>query len=102
MIHVVAILTAKPGQRDAVLAAFRDNMPAVHAEPGCIQYIPAVDVPDMGRVQTKLGDDSFAVLEKWDSPAALAAHAQTPHMAAYGAKVKELLESRVIHILAEA
>ena len=102
MIHVVAILTAKPGKRDAVLAAFRDNMAAVHAEPGCIQYIPAVDVADMGRIQTKLGDDSFAVLEKWDSPEALAAHSQAPHMAAYGAKVKDLLESRVIHILAEA
>jgi len=29
----------------------------------------------------------------------LKAHAAAPHMAAYGAKVKELLASRVIHIL---
>jgi quinol monooxygenase YgiN len=102
MIHVVAIVTAKPGKRDAVLAAFRDNMPAVQAEPGCIQYTPAVDAPDMGPIQTKLGDDSFAVLEKWESAEALGAHARAPHMAAYGARVKDLLESRVIHVLAEA
>jgi quinol monooxygenase YgiN len=102
MIHIVAIVTAKPGQRDAVLAAFRDNMPAVHAEPGCIEYLPVVDVPDMGRIQTKLGEDSFAVLEKWESPAALQAHAQSPHMAAYGAGVKDMLESRVIHVLMAA
>ena len=102
MIHIVAILTAKPGKRDAVLAAFRDNMPAVHAEPGCIEYIPVVDTPDMGRIQTKLGDDSFAVLEKWESPAALQAHAAAPHMAAYAARTKDLLESRVIHILSAA
>ena len=102
MIHIVAILTAKPGQRDAVLAAFRDNMPAVHAEPGCVEYMPVVDAPDMGRIQTKLGDDSFAVLERWQDASALAAHAATPHMAAYAAKTKDLLVSRVIHVLTAA
>lgn len=38
MIHVVAIITAKPGQREAVLEAFRANVPAVQAEAGCIEY----------------------------------------------------------------
>jgi quinol monooxygenase YgiN len=42
------------------------------------------------------------VIEKWESMEALAAHARSPHMAAYGEKVKELLESRVIHVLTEA
>jgi quinol monooxygenase YgiN len=102
MIHVVAIVTAKPGRRAAVLEAFRANMPAVHAEAGCIEYGPAVDAPDAGRIQTKLGDDAFAVIEKWESMEALAAHARSPHMAAYGETVKELLQSRVIHVLTEA
>ena len=43
MIHVIAIITAKPGNRDAILEAFRANMPAVHAEAGCIEYGPAID-----------------------------------------------------------
>jgi quinol monooxygenase YgiN len=102
MIHIVAILTARPGQRDAVLDAFRENMPLVHAEAGCIEYLPVVDAPDMGRIQTKLGDDSFAVIEKWESPAALQAHATAPHMAAYAARTKDLLVSRVIHVLTPA
>jgi quinol monooxygenase YgiN len=102
MIHIIAILTTKPGQRDAVLAAFHENMPLVHAEPGCLEYAPAIDTPDMGRIQTKLGDDSFAVIEKWESPAALMAHAAAPHMAAYAAKTKDLLVSRVIHVLSPA
>ena len=38
MIHVVAIITAKPGMRDQILAAYRDNVAAVHAEDGCIAY----------------------------------------------------------------
>jgi len=43
MIHVVAIITAKPGMRGQILEAFHANMPAVHAEAGCIEYGPAVD-----------------------------------------------------------
>ena len=43
MIHVIAIITAKPGKRDEVLGDFRANMPAVHAEAGCIEYGPATD-----------------------------------------------------------
>jgi quinol monooxygenase YgiN len=100
MIHVLAIITAKPGQRDTILAAFRANMPAVHAEKGCIEYGPAIDAEGMGGFpQTKFGPDTFVVIEKWESIDALKAHAAAPHMAAYGAKTKELIASRVIHVL---
>jgi quinol monooxygenase YgiN len=102
MIHVLAIITTKPGQREAVLDAFRANMPAVHAEAGCIEYGPATDTPDAGKIQTPLGPDSFAVIEKWASMDHLKAHGAAPHMAAYGAKVKEMLAGRVIHVLSPA
>ena len=99
MIHVLAIITAKPGQREHILTAFRANMPAVHAEQGCIEYGPTIDAEGMGGFQTKFGPDTFVVIEKWESKAALAAHAASPHMAAYGAKTKEWIASRVIHVL---
>ena len=102
MIHVLAIITTKSGMRDKVLAAFHANMPAVHAEVGCIEYGPATDAPGIGPIQTKLGPDTFVVVEKWSSAETLAAHAAAPHMAAYGAKVKDMVASRVIHVLAPA
>jgi quinol monooxygenase YgiN len=102
MIHVLAIITAKPGMRDAVLREFRANMPAVHAEKGCIEYAPAIDAEGAGAVQARLGPDAFAVVEKWDSIESLDAHAASPHMAAYGAKTREMLASRVIHVLSPA
>ena len=102
MIHVIAIVTAKPGQRAAVLDAFHANIPAVHAEQGCIEYGPAIDAEGAGGMQAKLGDDAFVVIEKWDSMDALKAHARSEHMAAYGARVKDMLASRVIHVLADA
>jgi quinol monooxygenase YgiN len=102
MIHVLAIITAKPGRRDDILAAFRANMPAVRAEKGCIEYGPATDAEGVGSIQTKLGPDTFVVIEKWESLEALKAHAAAPHMAAYAAKTKELIASRVIHVLSPA
>ncbi len=102
MVHVIAVITAKPGQRDTVLGHFRANVPAVKAEDGCIEYGAAVDAENALAFQTKWGPDTFLVIEKWASMDALKAHAAAPHMAAYGAKVKDLLAGRVIHILQPA
>ena len=99
MIHVIAVITAKPGKREEILRHFRANVPAVRAEKGCIEYGAAVDAGNALPVQTKWGADTFLVIEKWESMDALKAHAAAPHMAAYGAKTKELIASRVIHIL---
>ncbi len=102
MIHVLAIIIAKPGTRETILEAFRANMPAVHAEKGCVEYGPAVDAEGAGSIQTKLGPDSFVVVEKWESLDALKAHAASPHMAAYAAKTRDMIASRVIHVLSPA
>jgi len=103
MLHVLAIITAKPGQREAILEEFRANMPTVRAEKGCIEYAPAIDAEGAGAaIQTALGEDSFVVIEKWESAAALEAHAKSPHMAAYGARTRPLIASRVIHVLSPA
>ena len=100
MIHVIAILTAKPGKRDEVLAAFRANMPAVHAEAGCIEYGPAAGAE--GGFGAKFGPDAFVVIEKWESLDHLKAHGASPHMAAYAAKTRDLLANREIHVLSPA
>jgi quinol monooxygenase YgiN len=102
MIHVIAVITAKPGRREEILRHFRANVPAVHAEKGCIEYGAALDAENALPIQTKWGADSFLVIEKWENMDALKAHAAAPHMAAYGAKTKELIASRVIHILSPA
>ncbi len=99
MIHIVAIITAKPGQRDKILDAYRANRPAVLAEEGCIEYTAAVDAAGMPASRGSFGPDTFVVIEKWASQAALQAHAASPHMADYSAKTKELTEKRMIHIL---
>jgi quinol monooxygenase YgiN len=96
MIHVIAIITAKAGKRDEILGHFRANVPAVRAEKGCIEYGAAVDADGPF---AKFGPDAFVVVEKWESPDALKAHAAAPHMAAYAAKTRDNVASRTIHVL---
>ena len=49
MIHVIAVITAKPGKRDEILGHFRANVPAVQAEKGCIEYGATVDADGWAR-----------------------------------------------------
>ena len=72
MIHVIAIITAKPGKRDEILKNFKANVPAVHAEKGCIEYGATVDTD--GGPFAKFGPDTFVVIEKWESMDHLKAH----------------------------
>ena len=102
MIHVVAVITAKPGQREALLRLFQANCPAVRAEEGCIEYAPVIDVPDFGKAQTPIGPDSFIVIEKWETVDALRAHGAAPHMVAYGQASRDMVAGRTIHVLTEA
>lgn len=99
MIHVIATITTQPGQRDKVLEIFGANVPAVHAEAGCISYEAVIDVPDFGAPQTPMGEDTFVVLERWESADALKAHGASAHMTEYARKTKPMLAKRVINIL---
>ncbi len=102
MIHVLAYITAKPGQRDALLAEFHKVMPLVHAEAGCVEYGPVTDAPGFGGFQTPIGADTFAVVEKWQTADLLRAHVATPHMADYAKRTKDMIASRVLHVLTDA
>ena len=99
-VHVIAIITAKPGKREEVLANFNANVPAVHAEDGCIEYGAVIDCEGIGFAKA-FGPDTFLVVEKWASLDHLKAHAVTPHMKAYSEKNKNLLADRTIHVMSD-
>jgi quinol monooxygenase YgiN len=99
MIHVLAIITAKPGQRGTLLQAFKAIVPTVHAEVGCIEYGPVIDVDG---ADPAFGLDTFVVVEKWESLEALKAHSVAPHMKVYGEKTKDLVAKRAVHVLTDA
>jgi quinol monooxygenase YgiN len=102
MVHVLAMITAKPGMRERILEAYRANVEAVRAEAGCLAYEAVVDATEAAPGFARFGDDSFVVVERWESMAALQAHAVAPHMKAYASKVKDWTASRAIHVLRAA
>ena len=102
MIHVVAVLTAKPGKREEILKHFRANVPNVLAEKGCIEYGAAIDVEPGTPRWARHGADTFVAIEKWESVDALNAHAAAPHMKEFGAKIKDLLANRAVYVLSPA
>ena len=99
MIHVLATIELAPGQRQAFLAEFHKLMPKVHAEQGCNEYGPAVDVSTPIPIQVPPRDDVVLVIEKWDSVADLMAHLAAPHMADYRAATAEMVRSVAIQVL---
>jgi quinol monooxygenase YgiN len=102
MIHVVATIQVHAGTREAFLEQFRQVMPHVLAEDGCIEYGPAVDVPTPLAIQEPVRDDVVVVIEKWDSVETLLAHTQAPHMAEYRTRVRDYVVSVGLQVLEPA
>ncbi len=99
MIHVIATVTVAAGKRDAFLAEFRRVMPQVHAEAGCIEYGPAIDLAAGLPVQVAARDDVVVILEKWESLDTLHAHLGAPHMLEYRQRVKDLVTRVELQVL---
>src|ERR1700677_4863484 len=99
MIRVVAIVTTHPGRRDELLAAFRANVPNVHAEKGCIEYAGHIDAASVGPFQGEFGPDTPVVLESWASREALRDHVAAPHRNTSTQKTKDLTGKRAMHVL---
>jgi quinol monooxygenase YgiN len=99
MIHIVAILTAQPGQREALLTRFKAAVPAVLAEDGCLEYAPVVDLDSSS---LKFGEDCIIVIEKWRDQAALDAHGKGAAIGSFVADTKDVLAKLDVHLLQNA
>ncbi|THH37286.1 antibiotic biosynthesis monooxygenase [Aliishimia ponticola] len=102
VIHVIAVITAQPGQRANLLELFNKNAATVRTEKGCIAYEATIDTENAGPMQTEFGPDTFVVVEQWESMQALGAHAVAPHMKEYSAQSKAMVAGSKIHILSPA
>lgn len=102
MIHVIATIELEPGCREQFLSAFHDLMPLVHAEKGCIEYGPTVDVETGLAPQILLRDNVVTVMEKWETIDDLKAHLVAPHMDAYRTKVQEIVLGMKLQVLKPA
>jgi quinol monooxygenase YgiN len=101
MIHVIASIRLQPGCLSRFLEIFKNNVPAVKAEKGCLEYLPAVDI-ESGLPPQRLEPDTVVIIERWNDLDALRKHLASPHMAAYREKVKDLVSSVSLKVLQQA
>jgi quinol monooxygenase YgiN len=99
MIHVIATIRTANGRREDFLAAFRELVPLVRAEAGCLEYGPAIDFDAGIDNQPAERADVVTVVEKWEGAAALQAHLAAPHMLRYREKVKDIVAGVEIRVL---
>lgn len=99
IVHVIAILTAKPGQRSNVMTLFHELVPTVLAEQGCITYEAAVDTKNGTPTQSEYGPDTFVVIEKWANLTALRSHSASSHMEAFAERTQLMMAGRSVYIL---
>ena len=101
MIYVIASIYVQPGGLSRFMEILKNNVSAVRAEKGCIEYRPTVDV-DAGLPPQRLEPDTVVIIERWESLDALRTHLSSPHMLAYREKVRDLVSSVSLKVLQDA
>jgi quinol monooxygenase YgiN len=76
---VVATITPKADQVDAVREAILTAVPQVHGEPGCELYA------------LHEGDGSFVMVERWESTEALKVHGRAEALTTLGGAIADKL-----------
>lgn len=86
MLTVIAKVTAKEDQIEAVKAGLQSVIAPTRKEEGCLLYELHQDIDNR---------NVFFFYEHWDSPLHLDKHRLTPHMAHLGETIKGLLEKHM-------
>ncbi|MDA8425547.1 MAG: antibiotic biosynthesis monooxygenase [Treponema sp.] len=90
MVYVVVTMTIKDGCMEESLELCGRLRPLVLAERGCIGYDYVRENASLLSIQEAVDRNRITLIERWESPEALAAHGASPHMKALGPKMAEL------------
>ena len=72
---------------------------AVRREDGCLEYRLLGDAETDWEKPQRFGDRTLWMVEKWASVNSLKAHLETPHMKAFGPKVRPMRSASTFHVL---
>jgi len=95
MIYVVASVRIRKEHLEQALDCYRELVPAVlQNEPGCLEYVPTVDV-DIGLPNQEKDAGLILVSERWKSIDDFRAHLGMPHCVVFRAKIELLLAAKI-------
>lgn len=98
MITVIASIQVVPDKLLEFVKCFKENVPNVLAEDGCIEYYPTVDIETGLEVQ-EVDPYIVTIVECWDSIEALKLHLDAPHMKTYREQTKNLVKGVTLKVL---
>src|SRR5438874_10766663 len=98
MFHVIATIHIVPGERDAFLSAFRELVPKIRSERGCLEYVPTLDVEAGISAQPEIRTDAVTVIEKWQDLDALRNHLAAPNLGEFVDKMKKQVAGLEIRV----
>ncbi len=101
MIHVIASIRVREGCLGEYLDCFRDNLPNVRAEYGCVRYEPCLDA-DTGWKKQELEPQCVTVVETWETMEALQAHSRAAHMVTFRERTAHLVETVSLRVVRPA
>lgn len=99
MLSVVVTMMIKEGRMKDFLAICESLRPRVLKEKGCLGYDYFRDAVWPAAAAKPTEPNRVTLLERWESPAALQAHLDTPHMKEAAVQMKDLrghVEVRVV------
>jgi len=95
MIYVFASVRIRKGCLEQALKCYNDLIPNVlRTEPGCLEYLPTIDVPTDLPNQDK-DDCRILVKERWKSLDDFMKHLGMPHCATFRSRIQPLLLERI-------
>jgi quinol monooxygenase YgiN len=80
MVHLVVTFIIKEGKMDEYLAELKKLRPQVLAEKGCVEYTFLREYQSPLDIQEAVNPNRVTLVEKWETPEALAVHGAAPHM----------------------
>jgi quinol monooxygenase YgiN len=100
MISVVTTVNIKENGRTKFLEKFRQVLPQVMAEHGCIEYFAAIDIDSKIPIQ-EFNEKVVMVLEKWIDMKSLHDHLNAQHIQTFLKEVQDVIENISIKVLQE-
>ena len=101
MVHVIASIRVKDGSLEEYVRMFKENVPNVLAEEGCVEYAPCVDADTGWPAQAK-DPTRMTVVEKWESMGSLQAHSVAPHMVEFRQRAGHLVRRVSLQVVTPA
>ncbi len=101
MIFILASIEIKDQYKEEFIRIFKENVPRVLAEEGCLGYVPTIDFETPLPTQTK-NSNMVTIVEQWRDYECLQKHSGSDHMNAYRVKVKDMIANMTLKVLQPA